>query len=408
MRDIRYVLFVIGIVFLVRCAHAGDATPRPRTIIADPAVAKVLSQLPENHIAKLPDAEVVGDFNDIARKYGLDKTGPGVRNYCLKMPWAEDRQRALFCGGNHGVPHGLNDVWEYDLPGNTWILLWAPDDFTRKSWGRWEDAVMKDGVLQSKRGAPVQAAHSWDQLTYDPDLRCLLWLTSWNISGLLPPDVAAEWQRNNRHPVSLWAYSPSQNQWEPLGLDQSPKRAGNASLLCYIPDLEGTIYYGKTDFKTFLWRRETGKWSLIADKPAPDAGVPSEMISCYDSGRKLVIAISTHKEKGGGTHHFDPVRKEWSRAIAWGEEAMPLAQDMNAVMGYDPESRKCILFANQDGSFGFWSYDPGARSWKKLRPQGEMPPDSPRTKYNGYFDAARQVFVLFKNGEREVWVYRPE
>jgi len=146
---------------------AGKVEP---VLAPDPAVEAALKGLGENQIVKLPPAKVVGDFNDIAKKYGLDKNGPGIRDYCMKMPWAEDRKRAFFCGGNHGVPHGLNDIWEYDLPSNTWYLLWAPEDFTRKPWGKWEDAVVKDGILQSKRGATVQASHTWDQVTYDPEI----------------------------------------------------------------------------------------------------------------------------------------------------------------------------------------------------------------------------------------------
>lgn len=143
------------------------------------------------------------------------------------------------------MPHGLNDIWEYDLSSNTWSLLWAPEDFTRKSWGKWEDAIVKEGILQSKRGSTVQAAHTWDQLTYDAEIGALVWLTAWNIEGLLPKDVSEQWKKENRHPVPLWGYYPGTNTWKPLGVGQKPTQGNNASLLCYIPELNGTIYYGK-------------------------------------------------------------------------------------------------------------------------------------------------------------------
>jgi hypothetical protein len=43
------------------------------------------------------------------------------------MVWAPERKRALYCGANHGVPHRLNDVWEFDLPSLSWVMLYAPD-----------------------------------------------------------------------------------------------------------------------------------------------------------------------------------------------------------------------------------------------------------------------------------------
>ena len=70
---------------------------------------------------------MLGDFNDTARRYNLHKTGPLARDFTLKMVWAPERKRVLFCGANHGVPHRLNDVWEFDLAALTWVMLYAPD-----------------------------------------------------------------------------------------------------------------------------------------------------------------------------------------------------------------------------------------------------------------------------------------
>lgn len=368
-----------------------------------------LTALGENEIILLPQAKVVGEFNDVAKKYGLDKNGPGIRNYCLKMPWAEDRKRALFCGGNHGVPHGLNDIWEYDLAANTWNLLWAPEDFTRNAGrGKWEDAIIKDGILQSKRGATVQASHTWDQLTYDPEIKALVWLTAWNIAeNLEKVGLLEQWKKENRHPVPLWGYYPETNTWKPLGVGQKPTDPNNASLLCYIPEMHGTIYYGKWDYKTFLWGNRTDKWSLFCGRPAEGQGPGDEMLSCYDAKNKVVVAVCS-SSKGGGTYHFDPAAKLWTRSVAYEAGKMPLAMDHVAVIGSDPLSGTCILFSNDKETFGFWAYDVGGKQWTKLTPKGNVPPDDvDRTQgYNGYFDPARNVFVLFKNAGREVWAYR--
>ena len=88
-------------------------------------VIRRLEAIEPNHGVLLGEAAVVGDLNETARKYNLDKTGPRARDFTLKMCWAPDRKRALFCGANHGVPHRLNDVWEFDLPSLTWVMLFV-------------------------------------------------------------------------------------------------------------------------------------------------------------------------------------------------------------------------------------------------------------------------------------------
>lgn len=94
---------------------------------ADPEVMKILDNLKPGESALLPAVRTTGAINDELKKHRHDKTGPRLRNYCAKWVWAPDRKRALFCGANAGVPHRLNDVWEYDLASNTWLCLWEPD-----------------------------------------------------------------------------------------------------------------------------------------------------------------------------------------------------------------------------------------------------------------------------------------
>jgi hypothetical protein len=83
---------------------------------AQPGVLENLKSLKNNRAVLLGQAKVLGDFNDTARKYNLHKTGPLARDFTLKMVWAPERKYAHYFGANHGVPHRLNDVWEFDLP----------------------------------------------------------------------------------------------------------------------------------------------------------------------------------------------------------------------------------------------------------------------------------------------------
>ncbi|MEQ9065893.1 MAG: hypothetical protein RLO18_04170, partial [Gimesia chilikensis] len=94
------------------------------------------------------------------------------------MVWSPERRTALYLGANHGRPHRLNDVWEFDLCEMQWILLYAPDN-PRDYLGLGEDpsdVVLKDGVLQTRRGGPAVIGHTWSGVTYDSDGKRLLWM----------------------------------------------------------------------------------------------------------------------------------------------------------------------------------------------------------------------------------------
>src|SRR4051812_40515268 len=83
-------------------AVAGGFDPLPSGAAADaPAVTKVepelapkrdvsekLRALKPNQAVLLGGADVVGEFNDTAKKYDLHKTGPRGRDFTIKMCWA--------------------------------------------------------------------------------------------------------------------------------------------------------------------------------------------------------------------------------------------------------------------------------------------------------------------------------
>ena len=87
-------------------AAAGGEAVTP-ALAPDPAVMKIVNALGKGQGAKLPRFKVAGDINAVARKWGLDRRGPGNRDYCIKMAWMPERRRAIFFGANHGVPHRL-------------------------------------------------------------------------------------------------------------------------------------------------------------------------------------------------------------------------------------------------------------------------------------------------------------
>ena len=101
--------------------RAADAVPPYQD---DPQIINTLEQLRPGESAVLPPVKVECDGID---RWNFPQRGPGQRDYCNKMPYAADRGTALYAGGNHRVPHRMNDVWEYHLGSNTWHMLYAPD-----------------------------------------------------------------------------------------------------------------------------------------------------------------------------------------------------------------------------------------------------------------------------------------
>lgn len=153
------------------CWPALGQEPIQPALPVNEAALERIEALGSNEAAIVGLARVVGEFNHVARRFHLDRTGPRGRDFTIKMVWAPERRRALFCGANHGVPHRLNDVWEFDLAALAWIMLYGPDnprDYT--GLGKdYSDVEFKDGVLITRRGGPAVIAHTWWGLTYDPD-----------------------------------------------------------------------------------------------------------------------------------------------------------------------------------------------------------------------------------------------
>jgi hypothetical protein len=70
-----------------------------------------------------------------------------------------------------------------------------------------------------------------------------------------------------------------------------------------------------------------------------------------------------------------------------------------SVFGYDPLGKECLLFDRN--SLAVWSYRTAEKKWNRISPKGPPPP---KGRDIGYFDPARNVFVI--NSSSSVWVYR--
>jgi hypothetical protein len=336
------------------------------------------------------------------------RTGPRVRDYCNKMVWVPERNRALYCGGGHNV-HPWNDVWEFDLASNTWICLYgadpAPPRFGLGQEAEAEDwykshAVVKDGVIRTPRGGPLRPCHTWWSFCYDSDRKRMLFVESHK--GLFATDKVALARAHNLNvndlilrtygsgPGDAWLFSfdPETCQWGEV-FTKLPK-AGESSCLEHLPGR--TLWW--LSGRTYLHDGATREWKAVATD-----GVRLGGESAYDPDtNKVVVTV------GLQTWVFSCETNAWTLAQ---ENAPDGGYVPVSMLCYDSIAKKVVLYThlklkdNPDAGVRLWLYDVKENQWTAPAPQGDRP-----KVFNvaGYYDPARNVTVVYSNAE--TWVYR--
>lgn len=382
----------LGVCALTRVAPAQD-------------IAQKLKSLKANQAVLLGTASVVGEFNDVARQFELHKTGPRGRDFTIKMVWAPERQRVLFCGANHAVPHRLNDVWEFDLGALQWSLLYAPDN-PRDYLGLGKDASdveFKKGVFMTKRGGPGIIAHTWWGLTYDPLRKEMLFLNTW----VTDQKKAAE--RLGGQPDELylgpplWSFNPETRQWKPLITPKPYPRAIFGGLLEYIPELKGSLWHANNwqMQASWLYDPEKNSWRDLKangdQKQFEKHAAEPEQVGYYDSARHLLVM---HRHKA--TSHYDIRANAWKKVsdAPQDSETVPYGHDAYSPMYHDPLSGQGLLIEFKTNTL--WAYDPDTIRWTKLVPDGDPLPNG--GKRLAYVDPIHNAFVVIDGVH--VWAYR--
>ena len=385
----------------------GEAKVTP-VLAPDPAVMKIVNSLGEGQGANLPGFKVAGDINAVAKRYGLDKRGPGARDYCIKMAWMPERRRAIFYGANHGVPHRLNDVWEHDLPSNTWYCLYGPDA-NKGHGGDWSDVdpqseETKAGIIRTKRGGPAIIPHSWWNMTYDHELKAMLTPCSWSMSH----KTYFQLLKKGKHKPPIWAFFPEKKKWEPV-LGAKGKLPGyeNAREMEYVPELGGTLWIKSAGL--YLYNSKSNEWKQLGKSSKYGKDLPPrESVTAYLPDRKMIVA---HARAGKGapsrgypesiTFHYSIEKDEWKRVLHSKEaNNPPPGFDARTNFAYDSVGKVCLLW-DRAYTKALWAYDPEKVKWTRLEIKGDPPPTKGRNTALAYYDAARNVFVV--NGQ---WVYR--
>jgi hypothetical protein len=371
---------------------------------ADEALLKRVASLAPNHGLRLGTARLVGEFNEVSRRFDLHRTGPRSRDFCKKMVWAPERRRALFVGANHGSPHRLNDVWEFDLATMTWLMLYAPDN-PRTYAGLGPDAsdvVFRDGVLQTRRGGPAVIGHTWSGLTYDPRARHMLFMNTWPIDvDRLVRQVGGDPADRYLGPP-LWAFDPAARAWRPIKTAAPWPKAALGALLQDVPELGGPIWHLNNWQLQATWLLgPDAAWKMLAGPkitPGFEQNAPGrELVGYHDAKRHLIIA-----QYRNGTYHFDTRSRQWACTIRPDTSpAVPDGYDASTVIYGDATTDRGLLIDFRTRVL--WAYDPDRSRWEQMYPSGDAMPAGKRML--AYLDHALGVLVVLN--DTEVWVYRP-
>jgi hypothetical protein len=370
----------------------------------DEAVIRRVTSLAPNHGLRLGTARLIGEFNEIARRFDLHRTGPRSRDFSKKMVWAPERRRALFAGANHGSPHRLNDVWEFDLAEMTWTLLYAPDN-PRTYGGLGPDAtdvVFRDGVLQTRRGGPAVIGHTWSGLTYDPRTQRMLFMNTWPIDvDPLVRQVGGDPADRYRGPP-LWSFNPAARAWAPLKTAAPWPKAAVGALLEDAPELDGQIWHLNNWQLRATWLLGANHaWNAVASPkvtPGFEGNAPGrELVGYHDSKRQLIVAQCRR-----GTYHFNTQSSRWLCVIPPDSGYLvPDGHDAFTAFCGHPSSGRGLLMDFRTRNL--WSYDPDQAQWALLAPVGDPIPQGKRML--AYVD--RVLGVLAVLNDTEIWVFRP-
>ena len=387
----------------------------------DPAVTAAINALGDNASCYLPSpVKTVGEWNDVSRKWAMEKFGPGGRDYCLKAAWMSDRRRAFYCGANHGSPHRLNDAWEYDLPSNTWVMLFAPDPSNAEGAMEIRECEVrdKDGkveklkMVQTKRGGPTHYGHTWWGLTYEPEMKAALWMNaggSWGggTEAYLKQELGKD--EGIYHGPPLWAFYPYEKKWK-LVLTAKPYPApAVASAMEYVPELGGAFWFYAGGM--WVYESKANAWKEIklkAPPPSHNKEYPqAEAVMCYDPDTKTVVAHLGMKDLiDKSTWQFDVATGSWSKVLdaPKGSTEVPSGFDSSIPFFYDPVAKVCLLYDCFTPDH-MWTYSVKEKKWEKVKVNGPAGPPWPQL--IAYHDPERNAFVVHKaDAAGKVWVYR--
>ncbi len=362
-----HTLWVLVGLLLTGFDHAAWAQVEPQ-LDADIDAQQIMAQLGPGQGARLPAFHVVGPPEGLAQHETFATLGPGIRDYCMKWVYARQRGRALYAGGNHGAPHKFDDVWEFDLQANTWVMLHAPDP-------------------------GITPLHTWWGLTFDQSRGLLYWMA---------PMVFGNWplvQDNDDPPLLAFDPAhPNQGWWY---VDTDPDiPVSMASGLEYVPNRDGLLLWSNAwngsgmqmlDLQSKTWSElESHEQAYHDDPSAPGA----EAIVTYNDQLDGLVAFF-HQS----VFEYSFATAQWTTV---GTDLFPASTDVTdhtASEDFLPVSN--VHFIVTAGRL--FAYDASDGTVEELFPT-DFPDGHNETML--YVDRATGLVVIYEENVNQVYVYR--
>lgn len=439
-------------------ALCGTTEAAERPYRDDPAITGLLDKLGDRASAVLPPVTVeAGDL----KMHGMEKYGPGQRDYCNKMAYAADRQTALYAGGNHQVPHRMNDVWEYHLGSNTWHLLYGPDggnagrhkaayfltsrtlvrdpekeltDREREqieAYRQWwsENVVFQDGHLTTTRGGPIMPAHTWDAFCYDDRAGRLIWgmgaspaaqLTTHAYFTRKPvwQKAVSELERQTDPTYTpMWTFDVNKRCWAHYRTSRKhAELRGMGATMTYLPDLGKSIWYvaaqnvSPAAYEMWTFDAAEDRWTelkpnggqTIATLAGKERVAPrAEQQAAYSPKHRKLVAVL-----GPDTFIYNVAADAWSKPVT---DERIYGHDAHSVFAYDSHADVFLLAFAPDGrgkELRLAAYSLAANTWQMINPAGPGVPAIQYGGYTGYYDPQHNVLVIQGRYSDRLWVYR--
>jgi galactose oxidase-like protein len=324
-------------------------------------------------------AVVAGGCGDDETITTAATTGGGGTDPCIDtgehpIPRAETmgivdptRQRAVFFGGDTGVPQNCNpspqpigEMWTFDLRCN-----------------QFEQADLQGGPSPRARGVAV----------YDPDGdRMIIFGGRYRTAPMMPYTLFND----------VWALDLETLAWSQIATTGTPPSARSSTAAAYDPLQKQLLVFGGNESadglnfipKNDLWALDlaTGAWRTIAPVGTPP------VVRLFHSATLDPATGRFYVYGGGGTNALmGPFLGDlWSvdpSTGAWTEEhngtmGAP-APRIHSGIFFDPGSGRLLLFAgHDDGSVGnqndTWSFDPASKTWTTIVPPEQIVTPAPQ------------------------------
>jgi hypothetical protein len=337
----------------------------------DAQVLDMVSTLGANEGKFLPNFTCTDVYNGdgLAVFSSFATSGPGIRDYCRKWVYADSRERALYCGGNHGSPHRYNDMWEYDLASNTWVMLHKPD-------------------------AGASPVHTWWGFTYDQKRDLAYWMC-----------VAGPWLSGT---PPLMVYDPyAQSGWTIKSHSSgTPNIRSQGSQFEYLPDKDLCVWYDKqwNGSGMLTWEADGNTWTQLLTQSYTyhncDSCPGQEAVTNYDSLENALISM-----RGANVYRYNFGENDWHHV----NSGPFTAADNGSGYAYDPDNGIHLLMDDRQ----VFAYRASDNTVEVKNPIGlDTLVAVINSHWNGnreymlFYHRALKVFVVYLEGWRSMWVYK--